>query len=63
MHNLLLQIVNGRPRQATSVLPHLIGVAVGFAGLLIGLRRSIGGVEKVRMLYGVLNFKRLYRTP
>jgi hypothetical protein len=32
----------------------LIGPAVGFAGLLIGLRRSIGGVGKVKMLCGVL---------
>lgn len=49
----LLQIVNGRLRQATFVLLHLIGAAVGFAGLLKELKRYIEGVVKVRMLCGV----------
>jgi len=35
------------------VLLHLIGAAVEFAGLLIGLKKYIEGVEKVKMLYGV----------
>jgi len=55
---LLPQIASGRPRLATSVLHHLIGAAAGFADLLIGLRRSIGGVGKVRMLCGVQLFRR-----
>lgn len=45
------------------MLLHLTGVAAGFAGLLIGLRRSIGDVEKVRMLCGVLDFKRRFGVP
>lgn len=35
------------------MLLHLIGAAVVFVGLLKGLKRYIGGVEKVRMLCGV----------
>ena len=50
---LFLQIVSGRPKQGTFVLHHLIGAAVEFAGLLRGLKRYIGGVERVRMLCGV----------
>lgn len=53
--NLSLQTVSGRLRQATFVLLHLIGLAAEFVGLLIGLRRSIGGAAKVKMLYGVLH--------
>lgn len=49
----ILQIVNGRPKQATFVLLHLIGPVAVFAGLLTGLKRYIGGVEKVSMLCGV----------
>jgi len=48
-----LQIVSGRPKQATFVLHRLIGAAVEFAGLQRGLKRYIGGVERVRMLCGV----------
>lgn len=58
--NLVLQTVSGRLRQATYALLHLIGVAVGFADLPIGLRRSIGGVGKVRMLCGVLHSNRCW---
>lgn len=54
----LLQIVNGRPRQATSVLLHLTGVAAGFVGQLTESRKSIDGAGKVRMLCGVLLSKR-----
>ena len=50
---LFLQIVSGRPKLETFVLHHLIGAAVEFAGLLRGLKRYIGGVERVRMLCGV----------
>lgn len=50
----LLQIANGRRKQATFVLLHLIGAAVEFVGPLIGLKKYIEGVEKVKMLYGVL---------
>ena len=49
----LLQIVNGRLRQAMFVLHHLIGHAVEFAGLLKGSKRSIGDVGKVKKLCGV----------
>ena len=45
--------MNGRLRQAMSVLLHSIGVVAGFAGLSRGLKRSIDAVEKVRMLCGV----------
>jgi hypothetical protein len=51
-HFLFPQIASGRHRLATSALRHLIGAAVGFADLLIGLRRSIGGVGRVRRLCG-----------
>ncbi|KAF2284948.1 hypothetical protein GH714_032960 [Hevea brasiliensis] len=54
------QIASGRRRLATSVLLHLIGPAAGYAGLLIGLKRSIGGVGKVRKLYGVQLSKRCH---
>ncbi|KAG6748663.1 hypothetical protein POTOM_048592 [Populus tomentosa] len=50
--NGIVRIASGRHRLATSALRHLIGAAVGFADLLIGLRRSIGGVGKVRRLCG-----------
>lgn len=50
---LLPQIASGRLRLATSALLLLIGPAVGFASLLRGSRRFTGGVEKVRMLYGL----------
>lgn len=45
--------MNGRLRQAMSVLLHSIGVVVVFAGLPRGSRRSIDAVEKARMLCGV----------
>lgn len=45
--------MNGRLKQATSVLLHLTGAAVGFAGLLKGSKRFIGDVEKARMPYGL----------
>lgn len=54
MNKLVMQIVNGKPRLATYALLLLIGPAVGFAGLQIGLKRCIGGVEKVKKLCGVL---------
>lgn len=57
VHFSLLQIVSGRLRQATSVLLHLIGAAVGYAGPLRGLRKSIAGVGKLRMLCGLLPFE------
>lgn len=53
---MLPQIASGRLRQATSVLHHLIGAAVGSASLLRGSRRFTGGVEKVRMLCGAQSF-------
>ncbi|TXG55370.1 hypothetical protein EZV62_020626 [Acer yangbiense] len=49
-----MMTASGRLRQATSVLLHSTGHAAEFVDLLIGSRRSIGGVEKVRMLCGVL---------
>ncbi|MBA0573452.1 hypothetical protein Golob_000725 [Gossypium lobatum] len=48
------KIVNGKLKLATSALLPLIGLAAEFAGLLIGLKRFIGVVGKVRMLCGVL---------
>lgn len=60
--NLSLQTVSGRLRQATFVLLHLIGVAAEFVGLPIGLRRSIGGVGKVRKLYGVLRSNKCFEN-
>lgn len=45
--------MSGRHRPVTYVLHHLIGAAVEFAGLLRGLKRYIGGVERVRMFCGV----------
>ncbi|XVE91745.1 hypothetical protein REPUB_Repub01dG0037700 [Reevesia pubescens] len=56
-------IVSGRPKLATSVLLPLIGAAVEFAGLLIGLEKFIGGVGKVRMLCGVLLSNRQLHVP
>lgn len=53
-----LQIVSGRPRQATSALLHLTGVAVGFVGQLRGLRKSIDAAGKANTLCGVLRSKR-----
>lgn len=50
-------IASGRPKQATSVLLHLIGPAVGSVGRLRGLKKSIGGVGKPRMLFGLLPFE------
>ncbi|MBA0843418.1 hypothetical protein Goarm_000610, partial [Gossypium armourianum] len=41
------KIVNGKLKLATSALLPLIGLAAEFAGLLIGLKRFIGGVGKV----------------
>lgn len=49
----LVQIASGRLRREMFVLLRLIGVAVGFAGLLRGLRKSIDGVGKARTYYGV----------
>lgn len=51
---MLLQIVSGRHKQATSVLLLSTGLAVVYADQLIGSGRSIGGVGKVRKHYGVL---------
>lgn len=45
--------MNGRLKPATFVLLHLTGAAVGFAGLLIGSKRFIDGVEKAKMSFGV----------
>lgn len=50
---MLLQIVNGKHKQATFVLLHLTGHAVGFADQLIGLRKFIGDVAKAKMLSGL----------
>lgn len=47
-----MQIVNGKHRQATSVLPPLIGAAVASASLLKGSERFIAVAGKVKMLYG-----------
>uniref|UniRef100_A0A9I9DK90 Hexosyltransferase n=1 Tax=Cucumis melo TaxID=3656 RepID=A0A9I9DK90_CUCME len=47
------KIASGRLRQGTFALLHSIGVAVGYASLLKGLKKSIDGVEKARMYYGV----------
>ncbi|KAG7034973.1 hypothetical protein SDJN02_01766, partial [Cucurbita argyrosperma subsp. argyrosperma] len=49
----LHQIASGRLRRETFALLRSIGVAAGFASLRRGLRRSIDGVEKARMYYGV----------
>ncbi|TYJ34642.1 hypothetical protein E1A91_A05G182800v1 [Gossypium mustelinum] len=48
----LHQIVNGKLKLVISVLLHLTGGAVGFAGLWRGLWRSMNVVVKTRMLYG-----------
>lgn len=48
-----MQIASGRLRQGTFALLHSTGVAVGYASLLKGLKKSIDGVEKARMYYGV----------
>lgn len=48
-----MQIASGRLRQATSVLPHLTGVAVVFASLLNGSKKFTSAVVKVKMLCGV----------
>ena len=45
-----MQIVSGRHRRGTCVLPRLIGAAVGFVDQRIGWRMFIGGVEKAQML-------------
>lgn len=50
---MLLQIVNGKHKQATFVLLHLTGPAVVFADQLIGLRRFIDDVVKAKMLSGL----------
>ena len=55
-----MQIVNGRPRQETSVLLHLTGAAVEYADPSRGLKKSIGGVVKVKMLCGVLHSIRMF---
>lgn len=52
---LSMQIVNGRHRQATFVLPLSTGPAVEYAGLSIGWRRSIAIVARERMHYGKLH--------
>ncbi|CAI9090260.1 OLC1v1024997C5 [Oldenlandia corymbosa var. corymbosa] len=44
-------IVNGRHRQATYVLPLLIGAAVGFVGLLTESKRFIVDVGKLKTQY------------
>ncbi|KAG1368333.1 putative beta-1,3-galactosyltransferase 2 [Cocos nucifera] len=46
-------IVNGKHRQATPVLPPLIGAAVASASLLKGSEMFIAAAEKVKMLCGV----------
>ncbi|CAK9158010.1 unnamed protein product [Ilex paraguariensis] len=51
------QIASGGHRRATFVLLRLTGAAVEFAGRLIGLRRSIDGAVKERMLCGLLPFE------
>lgn len=48
--------MSGKLKQATFVLLPLIGAAAGYAGLLIGLRRFIDGVGKVRMLCEMQSF-------
>ncbi|THU75057.1 hypothetical protein C4D60_Mb04t39900 [Musa balbisiana] len=49
---------SGKPKQATSVLLHLIGAAVAFAILPKGLRRFIGDAGKAKRLSGMLSSKR-----
>ncbi|KAL5972595.1 hypothetical protein ACLOJK_039400 [Asimina triloba] len=45
--------ITGRPKLATSVLPHLTGPAVAFANPLKGSKRSTSGAVKERMHFGV----------
>lgn len=52
-----MQIASGRHKQEIYAWHHLIGRAPGFAGLLIGSRRSIGGAARVRMPCGKLLFE------
>lgn len=60
MNWLHLQTVNGRHRQATYVLLHLIGAAAEFAGQPRGSKMFIGDVEKARRLCGVpLSYRKL----
>lgn len=56
-----LQIVNGRPRQGTFVLPHLIGAAAVFAILQLESKKCINDVVKVKMPYGMQFFSRMLR--
>lgn len=49
-----MQIASGRHKREIYAWHHLIGRAPGFAGPLIGLRRSIGGAARVRMPCGKL---------
>ncbi|KAK6917287.1 Glycosyl transferase, family 31, partial [Dillenia turbinata] len=53
-------IVSGRHRQETSVFLHLTGDAVEFAILPRGSRKSISGVERVKMLCGVRASEKLF---
>lgn len=53
-----MQIASGRPKQATYVLLHLIGAAVGSVDQLTGSRKSTGDVAKAKMLCGVLPFEK-----
>lgn len=54
---LLLQIASGGLRRGIYVSLRSIGAAVGFVDRLRGLRKSIGGVGKARMLFGRLPFE------
>ncbi|RRT48569.1 hypothetical protein B296_00035492, partial [Ensete ventricosum] len=53
-----VQTASGKPKQATSVLLHLIGAAAAFAILRKGLRRFIGDAGKAKRLSGMLSSKR-----
>lgn len=49
--------MNGRLKQGMYVWHHLIGVAAGFADLLIGLKMFTSDVGKTSLLYGMLPFE------
>lgn len=51
---LILQIVSGRPRQGTYVLPPLTGAAVAFANQWKSWNSCMNNVEKERMPFGML---------